>query len=66
MAFYYEGQRGLKNGVYLSEIEKMPIRDRIARSKYLGEEELEKIDLIREDLIKDMDAMIEKGGLGND
>lgn len=66
LAFYYEGQRGLKNGVYLSEIEKMPIRDRIARSKYLGEEELEKIDLIREDLIKDMDAMIEKGGLGND
>lgn len=66
LAFYYEGQRGLKNGVYLSEIEKMPIRDRIARSKYLGEEELEKIDLIREDLIKDMDEMIEKGGLGND
>lgn len=66
LAFYHEGQRGLKNGVYLSEIEKMPIRDRIARSKYLSEEELEKIDLIREDLIKDMDAMIEKGGLGND
>lgn len=66
LAFYKEGQRGLKNGVYLSEIEKMPIRDRIARSKYLSEEELEKIDLIREDLIKDMDAMIEKGGLNND
>ena len=65
LAFFDEGKRGLANGIYLKEIEKMPIRDRISRAKYLKEEEIEKIDLIREDLVKAMDAMIEKGGLGD-
>ena len=65
LAFYDEGQRGLANGIYLKEIEKMSIRDRIARSKYLPELEIDKIDQIRMDLVKDMDGMIEKGGLGD-
>lgn len=65
LAFYHEAQKGLKNGVYLKEIEQMPIRDRISRAKYLGEDELEKIDLIHEDLIKAMNTMIEEGGLGD-
>lgn len=65
LAFYEEGKRGLDNGIYLREIEQMPIRDRISRAKYLSEEELEKIDLIREDLVRAMDRLIEKGGLGD-
>lgn len=65
LAFYEEGKRGLDNGIYLREIEQMPIRDRISRAKYLSEEELEKIDLVREDLVKAMDRLIEKGGLGD-
>lgn len=65
LGFYHEAQKGLKNGVYLKEIEQMPIRDRISRAKYLGEDELEKIDLIHEDLIKAMNTMIEEGGLGD-
>lgn len=62
LAFYEEGQRGLENGVYLKEIESMEIRDRIARAKYLTEDEIDKIDVIRQDLAKEMDALIDKGG----
>ena len=65
LEFYDQGRRGLDNGVYLKEIEQMPIRDRIARAKYLSEDELEKIDQVHIDLKKDMDTMIEKGGVAN-
>lgn len=65
LEFYDQGRRGLENGVYLGEIEQMPIRDRIARAKYVTEEELVKIDQVHTDLIKEMDTMIEKGGIAN-
>lgn len=63
LAFYAEGQRGLHNGIYLREIESMPVRDRISRAKYIKEEDIDQIDKIREDLVSAMDALIEKGGL---
>ncbi|PKK39446.1 V-type ATP synthase subunit A [Clostridiaceae bacterium JG1575] len=65
LAFYEEGQRGLAHGIYLKEIEQMPIRDRIARAKYLKEEDIDQIDQIRSELIAAMDEMIEKGGLAD-
>ncbi len=65
LEFYDQGRRGLENGVYLREIEQMPIRDRIARAKYVTEEELGKIDEVHSDLVRDMDTMIEKGGIAN-
>ena len=36
--FYYEGLRALKNGIYLSDLMNLEIRDRIARAKYLKED----------------------------
>ncbi|HSL85674.1 MAG TPA: V-type ATP synthase subunit A, partial [Bacteroidales bacterium] len=33
--FYDEGQRALKNGIYLSDLINLDIRDKIARAKYL-------------------------------
>ncbi len=63
LAFFDEGNRGLENGVYLKEIETMDIRDRIARAKYFTEDEIAKIDLITEDIAKDMDKLIGKGGV---
>lgn len=65
LEFYDQGRRGLENGVYLREIEQMPIRDRIARAKYVSEEELDKIDEVHTELIKNMDTMIEKGGIAD-
>ena len=63
LKFYDEGLRGLDNGIYLKEITEMSIRERIARAKYLPENELDKIDVIKKDLAAEIDNLISKGGV---
>jgi len=65
LKFYDEGLRGLENGAYLSEIIAMPVRERIARAKYLPEAELGKIDEIAKELEKEIDELVNKGGVAN-
>ena len=65
LKFYDEGLRGLENGAYLSEIIAMPVRERIARAKYLPEAELGKIDDIAKELEKGIDELVNKGGVAN-
>lgn len=62
MKFYREGIRAIENGVYLSEISTLPIREEIARAKYVPEEEIEKLDEISVRLTDTIDEMINKGG----
>jgi ATP synthase alpha/beta chain, C terminal domain./ATP synthase alpha/beta family, nucleotide-binding domain./ATP synthase alpha/beta family, beta-barrel domain. len=50
LAFYDFGKKALEAGVYLEEIEKMPIREKIARAKHIPEEEIEKLDGIYQEL----------------
>jgi len=54
------GQKALKEGVYLSRILNLPVREKIARMKYIPEQELYKIDDISNELKAQMDAL--KGG----
>lgn len=63
--FFDEGVRGIENGAYLSEIISLPVRERIARAKYLPEEELSKIDEIKAELSSNIDELINKGGALN-
>ena len=63
--FFDEGVRGIENGAYLSEIISLPVRERIARVKYLPEEELTKIDEIKAELSSNIDELINKGGALN-
>lgn len=65
LAFYEEGLKALENGVYLSELEKMEVRDQIARAKYIREEDIDKIDDILENLKKEINSLMEKGGMMN-
>ena len=65
LKFYDEGLRGLENGAYLNEIIAMPIRERIARAKYLPEAELNKIDEVVKELEKGIDELVNKGGVAN-
>ena len=53
--FFDEGVRGIDNGAYLSEIISLPVRERIARAKYLPEAELSKIDEIKAELASSID-----------
>ena len=62
--FKKEAERALDAGVYLDEILGLDeIRDRIARSKYVHEDELNKIDETEKDLHAAIDELINKGGV---
>ena len=63
LAFMHEGQRALDAGVYLEKILELEVRDRIARSKYIPEEELVKMDDILVELKESIDKLISEGGV---
>jgi V/A-type H+-transporting ATPase subunit A len=63
LQFYDLGMKALEKGVYLKDIEHMPIRENIARSKYIEEEELHKIDEIGVELTQAINKLIEEGGI---
>lgn len=63
LKFYDLGMKALEKGVYLKSIERMPVREKIARSKYIEETHLEQIDEIAQQLEADMNKLIEEGGI---
>ncbi len=65
LEFYDQGDRALKQGVYLKDIENMEVRERIARAKYLPEDKIEEIDDIMIELKTSIDDLISKGGILN-
>ena len=66
LGYRKEAERALEAGVYLSDIMAMEdLKDRIARSKYIHEDELDKMDQISVDLKEAMDNLISKGGVAN-
>ncbi|VYU27126.1 V-type ATP synthase subunit A [Clostridium tertium] len=67
LLFKKEAERALKAGVYLNEILALSeIRDKIARSKYIPEENLSRMNEIEAELKAAIDTLInEKGGVLN-
>lgn len=66
MGYKTEAQRALESGVYLKEILALEdLKDRIARSKYIHEDDLDKMDQIFVDLKSAIDDLINKGGVAN-
>ena len=64
ITFRREAERALDAGVYLDKIlAQDEIIDRIARSKYVHEDEIEKIDQIAVDLKATIDELIKEGGV---
>lgn len=62
LKFHEEAKKALKSGVYLDEILKMEVREKIARAKYIPESEIGKIDEISKQLSSDMEKLIAKKG----
>ncbi|MGG5462256.1 V-type ATP synthase subunit A [Clostridium sp. B9] len=65
ISFMHEAKKALEAGVYLDKILKLEVRDRIARSKYISEEEIGKIDEILVELKSEMNKLISEGGVLN-
>lgn len=68
LTFGTEGQKALELGSYLSEIMDgtVTLRDRIARSKYVPEDQLDKLDQIIVDIKDTMQAIVAEGGMTHD
>ena len=69
LSFYDQGLKGIEDGIYLSEIEKMNVRERITRMKYVSEEEISSLDEIIEEIEREMRELSpnseDKGGTVN-
>lgn len=65
LSFKHEAEKALEAGVYLDKVLKLPVRDRIARSKYISEEEISKMDDILVELQSEMNKLISEGGVLN-
>lgn len=65
LAFYDFGKKALKSGVYLDKILKLEIREKIARSKYISEDNKNEIDNIYTELEETVENLIAEGGVVN-
>ena len=66
MGYKREAERALEAGVYLNDILALEdLKDRIARSKYIAEKDLDQMDKIFVDLKAAIDDLISKGGVAN-
>lgn len=63
LEFYNQGKEALQKGVYLKEIEGLPIRERITRAKFIPEDELDQMDRIEQDLLTSFSDLIDKVGV---
>ncbi|OOM07281.1 V-type ATP synthase subunit A [Clostridium saccharobutylicum] len=66
ISYKREAERALESGVYLSDILSLEdLKDRIARSKYVSENQLDKIDEIYTNLTSSINHLISKVGEAN-
>ncbi|MCW4043846.1 MAG: V-type ATP synthase subunit A [Candidatus Bathyarchaeota archaeon] len=65
LMFQDEAEKALQAGVYLDKLLKMEVRDKIARAKYVSEEQSSKIDEIETQLKEEMEKLIKEEGVGN-
>lgn len=68
LTFYQEGQTALTLGAYLSEIMTgtVSLRDQIARSKYLPEEQIDRLDGLVDEIKGTLKQIVADGGITND
>jgi V/A-type H+-transporting ATPase subunit A len=66
MEFYYRGKKALENGVDIKDLFNLPVRERIGRAKYVGEQNVnETLGKISEELVSQIDALASKAGEQN-
>lgn len=59
--FYDKCQEALEKGAYFSEIEKLDVKENIARMKYVPNDELEKIDAIKDKIDSELKELEQVG-----
>lgn len=62
LVFGDEAEKALEAGASFKEIEVHPVRERIARMKYLNENDMDKIEAVKEEVKKELEALVPEGG----
>ena len=65
LLFKKEAERALEAGVYLDKILNLEVRDRVARAKYIHEDDIAKTDEIAAEVKAAIDGLISEGGVLN-
>jgi V/A-type H+-transporting ATPase subunit A len=65
LLFYHESQRAIDEDAVFSEVEKLPVREKIARAKFINEKEMEKFDEIEKELKDQIAELLSEGGRVN-
>ncbi len=63
LLFRKEAEKALEAGVYLDKILSLKVRDKIARSKYIHEKDINTMDDIADELRAETDKLISEGGI---
>lgn len=66
LAFHEKAQEALAHGVYLREIESMPIRQRIVRMRQIPEEQLNEMDSLRQEMTAAFQTLMQEQEVVND
>jgi V/A-type H+-transporting ATPase subunit A len=61
LMFYEESKKAIDHGVVFSEIENLPVRERIARVKYSDEKDIKIFDQVESELKKQLETLMEGG-----
>jgi len=62
ISFHTLGMEALKKGASMSEVFKLPVRESIARMRYLEEKDIGRIDELEETIRKEINGVIPVGG----
>lgn len=68
LTFDQESQKALELGAYFTEIMEgtVTLRDRIARSKFIHEDQLSTIQALKEEIVETLHQIVAKGGVDNE
>ncbi len=58
LSFGIEARKALDAGVYLKKVLELPVRDKVARAKYISEEEIKNIDAVKAEVLSEMERLI--------
>jgi len=63
LLFYHEGQRALSEGALFKELANLPVREKIAKSKLILENNLSEFDALEADIKKQVASTLSNGGI---
>lgn len=66
LAFHEKAKEALEHGVYLREIESMPIRQRIVRMRQIPEDKLDEMDSLRQEMTAAFQTLMQEQEVVND